>query len=110
MNTSPTTNAASTAAAPSTDSPRALALVAARGRLMDYLRGYGRGAPERLQALRCTTHWATSAAQMLAARQAHLLDIFDDELLGFVATGELSVPATAALVQIDLTTRESDHD
>jgi len=76
---------------------------------MDYLRGYGRGAPERLQALRCTTHWCTSAAQLLAARQARLLEILDDELLGFIATGVLSLPETAALAQLELTTSENTH-
>lgn len=72
--------------------------VEATNRLKDYLRGYGRGQVNSLNQLADLSDWGAVATQVLQARQYSLLSALDDELLGFIQSGEVHVQEAALAV------------
>lgn len=68
-----------------------LAIETARERLRDYLRGFGRGASERLTELGQHHGWQDAAQNELRKRALLLLSAFDDEMLRAIAQGDIVV-------------------
>ena len=84
----------------------AAAVEAAQARLMDYLRGYGRGQVSRLGLMASRRGWEREAGQVLRARWLSLLTALDDELLSLIEQGQVDVPALALAVAQELDGRE----
>ena len=80
----------------------AAAVEAAQARLMDYLRGYGRGQVSRLGLMASRRGWEREAGQVLRARWMSLLTALDDELLSLIEQGQVDVPALALAVAQEL--------
>ena len=80
----------------------AAAVEAAQARLMDYLRGYGRGQVSRLGLMASRRGWEREAGQVLRARWLSLLTALDDELLSLIEQGQVDVPTLALAVAQEL--------
>lgn len=67
------------------------------GRLEDYMRGFAKSQPERLEALARVDWRGAARAELL--RRAPLVAVMDDELLAAVAAGELDPGEIAATLR-----------
>ena len=64
-------------------------------RLFDYLTGYGRGQPEKLQQLMAFDDWQRLARSELERRRMALVGMLDSELLEAIASGDIYVDRIA---------------